>query len=212
MGCLNPRIVVVGAGLAGLTTAYRLLQQGLDVHLYEARPRVGGRVMSVSINGTISELGAQNIGDGGEAKNLKRLIDEFDLPVSESKASLEHYYETPEGLLSVKQLLQEQQFDPIKLRAKLNRLALSSANMQEVVKDIVPEDSPLYKVIAVRLAGYEGESLEQLSTVYIETLYHILLGGVAAVHKIEDQEKPYINLSSISGGNSLLLLRWACGI
>ena len=38
------RVVIVGAGLAGLTCAHRLRGQGLDVSLYEARAdRVGGR-------------------------------------------------------------------------------------------------------------------------------------------------------------------------
>lgn len=198
------RIAVIGAGLAGLTAAYRLLQHGLDVHLYEARQRVGGRVMSVSINGVIAELGAQNIGDGGEAKNLKCLISEFVLPLEESKAPLNHYYYDNDAFVSVAQLLQVQHFNPIKLRAQLKMLAQSSANMLEVVKGIVPEESPLFKVLAVRLAGYEGGSLEQLSTLYIETLYHIMLGGVAAVHQIQGQEKPYVNLMSIRGGNSLL--------
>jgi monoamine oxidase len=37
------RVVVVGAGLAGITAAYRLSQQGVRVQLFEARERLGGR-------------------------------------------------------------------------------------------------------------------------------------------------------------------------
>ncbi len=38
-----PRIVVVGAGLAGLTCGLRLRQAGFVAHIYEAADRVGGR-------------------------------------------------------------------------------------------------------------------------------------------------------------------------
>jgi monoamine oxidase len=40
---LNQRIVIVGAGLAGLTCAYRLKQAGIKATIYEASERVGGR-------------------------------------------------------------------------------------------------------------------------------------------------------------------------
>src|SRR6476660_6506043 len=38
------RVIVVGAGLAGLTAAVFLRDAGWDVIVLEARPRVGGRV------------------------------------------------------------------------------------------------------------------------------------------------------------------------
>lgn len=39
----DARIVIVGAGLAGLTCAYKLSKRGVSVDVYEARDRVGGR-------------------------------------------------------------------------------------------------------------------------------------------------------------------------
>lgn len=38
--------VVIGAGPAGLTAAFRLQQAGVDVHMFEREQRVGGRVLS----------------------------------------------------------------------------------------------------------------------------------------------------------------------
>lgn len=40
---LTPCIIIVGAGLAGLTCAYRLHQAGVSCQIYEAANRVGGR-------------------------------------------------------------------------------------------------------------------------------------------------------------------------
>lgn len=40
----TPHVAVVGAGIAGLTAAYRLAQQGIKVTVYEATNRVGGKI------------------------------------------------------------------------------------------------------------------------------------------------------------------------
>lgn len=45
------KVVVVGAGIAGLTAAYRLQQQGLEVSVLEAEPEVGGRMSCRRVNG-----------------------------------------------------------------------------------------------------------------------------------------------------------------
>src|SRR5260221_11741581 len=42
----GPRVVVIGAGFAGLAAAYELSRAGADVPGLEARNRVGGRVVS----------------------------------------------------------------------------------------------------------------------------------------------------------------------
>jgi monoamine oxidase len=56
-------VVVVGAGLAGLSAARSLLDAGLDVLVLEARDRVGGRTHSVEeADGLVIEYGGQWVG------------------------------------------------------------------------------------------------------------------------------------------------------
>lgn len=50
--------VVIGAGIAGLTAAHTLTAAGLDVAVYEARDRVGGRLLSSTGDGGAVDLGA----------------------------------------------------------------------------------------------------------------------------------------------------------
>lgn len=53
------RVVVVGAGIAGLTAAYFLNQQGISTRVIEATDRVGGRMTSDVIDGHVADRGAQ---------------------------------------------------------------------------------------------------------------------------------------------------------
>ena len=48
------RVLILGAGLAGMTVAYELGKVGYDCRVLEARPRPGGRVFTVR-RGTVSE-------------------------------------------------------------------------------------------------------------------------------------------------------------
>lgn len=57
-------VVVVGAGLSGLTAAHRLRQFGASVAVFEAASRVGGRVSSADVDGVHVDLGGTFVGPG----------------------------------------------------------------------------------------------------------------------------------------------------
>jgi monoamine oxidase len=58
----NPKIAIIGAGIAGLNAAYHLKRAGYSAIVYEARSRIGGRMRSVDAgNGLIVDLGAELI-------------------------------------------------------------------------------------------------------------------------------------------------------
>jgi monoamine oxidase len=72
------RVVVVGAGLAGLAAARRLRDGGADVVVLEARDRVGGRLEPGALaDGTPVELGGQWIGP--TQNRMYDLVDELGL-------------------------------------------------------------------------------------------------------------------------------------
>jgi oxygen-dependent protoporphyrinogen oxidase len=55
----SAKVIVIGAGLAGLVAAHRLQACGIAVRVLEASGHVGGRMRSESLGGHVVDLGAQ---------------------------------------------------------------------------------------------------------------------------------------------------------
>jgi monoamine oxidase len=91
----QPRIVVIGAGLAGLTAAYRLQQAGYQPVVYEATSRAGGRCWSIRgafADGQIAEHGGELIDNGHIA--MKQLTQELGFNLDNLVASEQNGTET----------------------------------------------------------------------------------------------------------------------
>jgi len=73
----SQRILVVGAGMAGLTAARLLAEAGRRVLILEARDRVGGRIRTLREDGEVLELGAEFI--HGHPPELWNLVHEAGL-------------------------------------------------------------------------------------------------------------------------------------
>src|ERR1700744_3920804 len=74
-------ILILGAGMAGLTAARTLAEAGRSVTLLEASPRVGGRIHTVREGTEVIELGAEFI--HGKPPELWSLIEEANLETYE---------------------------------------------------------------------------------------------------------------------------------
>jgi monoamine oxidase len=77
-------VIIIGAGIAGLTAGYRLRQVGIPVRIFDAQNRVGGRMYSLRnffADGQVCELGGELI-DTGHTR-IQALAAELGIPLDD---------------------------------------------------------------------------------------------------------------------------------
>ncbi|KAA0206353.1 FAD-dependent oxidoreductase [Candidatus Uhrbacteria bacterium] len=79
----KPRVVILGAGLAGLACADLLSRRGYDVTVVEARGRIGGRVMTERLGPYLVEMGGEWIGT--EHRRMQSLCRRFGIPLRDHR-------------------------------------------------------------------------------------------------------------------------------
>ena len=85
MSEMRSDVVIVGAGMAGLTAGKALAEAGRRVLVLEAQERIGGRILTQHIGGEAIEMGAEFI--HGRPPELWALIDEIGLETYEREGT-----------------------------------------------------------------------------------------------------------------------------
>jgi monoamine oxidase len=151
-------VAVVGAGLAGLTAAYRLQQAGFNVKVFEATERPGGRVLTYYQGSSHEELGGKFLDDGVESKEIRALIQELGLSIESYEIPWTATY-----LHDGKPAEMFNLFENVPPPTDENYLALKSQTESEhfltVVRRFLKDHPELLRILELRFANYEGTAL-----------------------------------------------------
>ena len=85
-------VMILGAGLSGLTAAAILKREGFSVRLIESRSRIGGRILTAGLDSNQPiELGATWLGK--KHKNLRALLDSLGLEIFKQEIGRQAFFE-----------------------------------------------------------------------------------------------------------------------
>jgi monoamine oxidase len=158
MGNQVIRVVVIGAGFAGLAAADALRAAGAEVEVLEARDRVGGRVWSVPFEGAVIERGAEFILPGYE--RMRALAERFGIGLV--RKGTPYGRRVPKGEESVSGDALERAFERIGEGA-----APGAASVAEAVSALELEPG-LARLIRTRVAISNGHPSEDLEASVLE--------------------------------------------
>lgn len=199
------RVIVIGAGFAGLAAAYALKQKNVDVTVLESRNRIGGRVFSHTIDpkeNLVVELGAEWVGNSHE--RVRTLCDQFKIPL------LNNQFDT--SLIYQNQYAKANAWDfSDNWKTKMKTLLEGYKTLDE--KQKIELDSIDWWRYLVN-NGCEGKDLvirELLdSTDFGESIRHVS-AYIALATFADSSEKNEMDLK-MQGGNTMLARKFAEGI
>lgn len=199
----EPCISIIGAGLAGLTAAYRLQENGYSVQVFEARNRPGGRVLTAQVGEGYEELGGKNFLDGGkEPLYTLRLLHSLGLEPFYYQTSFSSLYVNESGVSPFFEIFKKIK-DPETLLYNLEKAAVNAKNLQEVIMAVF-EDLNLRLVITNIMRNYEGSEPHKLDTALIYSLYKLCTNFLNKMQKSESGNIPDSSWLTVKDGNCQL--------
>ena len=156
-----PKVIIIGAGLSGLTCGYLLQKKGVHVTLLEANTRIGGRIetRNGTTNATI-EMGATWFSK--LHPHLFQLLDELELGYFKQHTQGISLFETMSFVPPQKFEISE--FEEPSFRIKGGTQKLIEKLAEKIGWHNIKTET---KVIAINEVGNQMEVLDQNGTVYI---------------------------------------------
>lgn len=160
------KVIVIGAGISGLSAARKLHAAGFQVTVLEARERIGGRIFTSDVLGFPLDLGASWI-HGLHGNPMTRFANELNIPLIKSNFDNEVFYELNGKLVPDRvQEKHKADFDRI-IRQIRNNRALPSVqavfDQALAGKKLSPAQKDFYRYYAADIEITSGADLSELS-------------------------------------------------
>ena len=195
-----PEIAIIGGGIAGLNAAYQLKKAGLNSTVYEAKPRVGGRIRSVT--GAVGEelvldLGGSFINTSHE--DMLALVEEFDLSLFNRIEAAENSPYPIEGYFFEGKLRSEAE-----VAEKLRPIARQIVDDATLLDENYDKYEPIFDRLSV--AEYLEQHADKITEPYIKVL---LENSVRTEYGVEPESSSALqllyNLPTVEGDKVTVL-------
>jgi oxygen-dependent protoporphyrinogen oxidase len=156
-------VLIVGAGISGLTCAYYLRKSGIDAQIVEASPRPGGVIRSERRDGFLLELGPQSFSGTPQLRSLCQ-----DLGIENELVEAPH--NAPRFLLIAGQLKPAPLSPPAFFASSL----FSARTKWRILRDAVGRSAPPYvdeSVADFTRRKFSAELLDKLVGPFVSGIY-----------------------------------------
>ena len=198
-------ISIIGAGLSGLTCAYRLQQKGYQISIYEALNRSGGRVLTHFSRNSHEELGGKFLNDGGDAHYTTALVQELGLGIDFKEIPFTKNYVYKGKFLPFNSLLKTLPPANEKTYQQLKKIASSSQNLREIFDQFFKEQPLIIHFFELLMRGYEGSSSSALSVKYLDLFWSFYKRDLENLSLEKQGIQPTFTVNTVKGGNSQLV-------
>ncbi|MGE3954831.1 MAG: flavin monoamine oxidase family protein [Parachlamydiales bacterium] len=167
----KPKVVIIGAGLSGLSCAHRLQTKGIEATVYEARPRPGGRIFGYRHGEAQDELGGKFIGDGGKALHMRALIAEMGLRVHRHETPMRRTYYHEGRCHPYPPTLHHLPPPSPALLESLQERAKTAAHLGELLDHHLGKEGILRRLFEIRIRNYDGLDSNEVDAADLSTFW-----------------------------------------